>query len=134
MKSRERYDELASTMLAAWTSQDVERVLACYSHDLRYRDPNTRGEVCGREAMARYLNKLFGPWVMTWDAREIHPLRDRDGAAVLWYATFRMGGGSRVVSAEGMDLVLFEGDLISRNEVYFDRGVLAPFVTEGGAT
>ena len=31
-----------------------------------------------------------------------------------------------MVEADGMDIVLLEGDRIKRNEVYFDRAVLAP--------
>jgi hypothetical protein len=32
-----------------------------------------------------------------------------------------------------MDLVLIEGDRLKRNEVYFDRAVLAPLLAEEGA-
>jgi len=38
-------DSLVTDFLGAWNSQDVERVLDCYTDDVRYRDPNTRGEV-----------------------------------------------------------------------------------------
>lgn len=37
------HDLLVADFLAAWNSQDVERLLDCYTHDVRYRDPNTRG-------------------------------------------------------------------------------------------
>lgn len=30
--------------------------------------------------------------------------------------------------ADGMDLVVIDGDRIKRNEVYFDRAVLAPLL------
>ena len=33
-----------------------------------------------------------------------------------------------MVEADGMDLVLMEGDLIKRNEVYFDRAALASLI------
>ncbi len=36
-----------------------------YTDDCVYRDPNTRGAVSGREALARYLTKLFRQWNMT---------------------------------------------------------------------
>ena len=39
------HDLLVADFLAAWNSQDVERLLDCYTHDVRYRDPNTRGEI-----------------------------------------------------------------------------------------
>ncbi|MBI5525686.1 MAG: nuclear transport factor 2 family protein [Deltaproteobacteria bacterium] len=119
----------AEKFLGAWNSQDVEAVVACYTDDVVYRDPNTRGEVRGADGMRRYLSKLFAAWRMTWALREGYPLKDRDGAAILWHATFRKEGGEQVVEADGMDLVLMRGDRVERNEVYFDRAVLAPLVT-----
>jgi len=123
---------LAERFLAAWNSQDVERVVACYTDDVVYRDPNTRGEVKGGDALRRYLRKLFAAWTMHWTLRESHRLAALDGTAVLWHATFRKADGGATVEADGMDLVLVEGDRVKRNDVYFDRSVLAPLVL--GAT
>ncbi len=125
---RQHLEHLIARFLDAWTSQDVERVLDCYTDDLRYRDPNTRGAVEGRAAMQRYLGKLFGAWQMTWHQREVFELRDHEGVAFLWHATFRRPGDSRVVEADGMDLAVLRGDRLARNEVYFDRAVLAPLL------
>lgn len=122
-------DRLIVRFLDAWNAQDVERVLSCYTDDVRYRDPNTRGDVVGRDALRRYLQKLFANWQMTWARREVFPLAaPADGVAFLWRATFRKPAGDRVVEADGMDLAVLRGDLLARNEVYFDRAVLAPFV------
>lgn len=117
--------ELAERFLEAWNSQDVEAVLACYTEDAVYWDPNTRGEVRGREAMRRYLRKLFAAWTMRWSLREAFALEGRDGAAVLWTASLRKAEGGEGVEARGMDLVLVRDGRIERNEVYFDRSVLA---------
>ena len=125
---RVHLDRLITRFLEAWTSQDVERVLDCYTHDLRYRDPNTRGHVEGREGMGRYLRKLFAAWQMTWARREDFELRGEDGVALLWHATFRRPGGALVIEADGMDLAILRGELLARNEVYFDRAVLAPLL------
>jgi ketosteroid isomerase-like protein len=119
---------MAERLFAGWNRQDVEAVVACYANDLVYRDPNTRGEVKGRDAMRRYLRKLFSAWQMHWALRELFPLADADGAAALWHASFRKPGGERTVEADGMDLVLMDGELVKRNEVYFDRAALAPLV------
>ena len=121
-------DRLTTEFLDAWNAQDVDRVVACYADDVRYRDPNTRGYVEGREALSRYLRKLFLGWTMTWAKREMFPLAGTDGVALLWRATFRRGGSSAIVEADGMDLVVLRGERIARNEVYFDRAVLAPLV------
>jgi hypothetical protein len=37
-------------------------------------------------------------------------------------------GADRQAIINGMDLVLVQGELISRNEVYFDRSLLAPLM------
>ena len=119
---------LTTRFLEAWNSQDVERVVACYTEDVRYRDPNTRGYVEGRDAMRRYLRKLFASWQMTWARREVFELADTPGVAFLWHATFRRPAGAQRVEADGMDLVVLRGDQLVRNEVYFDRAVLAPLL------
>lgn len=116
---------LARDFLAAWNSQEVEQVLACYTEDLVYTDPNTRGAVVGQEAMRRYLGKLFAAWTMSWSLREAHLLHGGEGCTVLWHATFRRAAGGPTVEADGMDLVLVRGDRIQRNDVLFDRSVLA---------
>ena len=117
-------DRLITRFLAAWTSQDVERVLDCYTDDVRYHDPNTRGDVTGRDAMRRYLAKLFAGWQMTWAAREVFDLAGEEGVAFLWRATFRRRGDDKVVEIDGMDLAVLRGDRVARNEVYFDRMAL----------
>jgi ketosteroid isomerase-like protein len=116
--------ETAEAFLSAWNSQDVDSVLDCYSDDLVYVDPNTRGAVEGRAAMRSYLTKLFADWTMTWALREAHLLDGGAGGAVLWHATFQRKAGGAVVEADGMDLVCMAGERIGRNEVYFDRTVL----------
>jgi nuclear transport factor 2 (NTF2) superfamily protein len=117
---------LAQKALDAWNTRDVERVVACYTDDLAYRDPNTRGVVQGADAMRRYLSKLFSKWTMRWSLRELFPFAKENGGAFLWHATFRTKNGSHTVEADGMDLVLVTEDRIKRNDVYFDRVVLAP--------
>jgi ketosteroid isomerase-like protein len=127
--------DLAERFLAAWNSQDVDRLLGCYTPDVRYRDPNTRGFVEGHEALGDYLGKLFEQWEMHWSLREAYPLRDVEGAGALWRASLRPAGTEASIEVEGMDLALVEGDRLSRNDVYFDRAALAPlFAASSAAT
>lgn len=129
MDTRE-LDGLVVRFLDAWNRQDVEAVVGCYTEDVRYRDPNTRGYVEGRAALRRYLTKLFAHWQMTWARREVFPLATEPGVAFLWKATFRRKGGEQVVEADGMDLAVLRGELLVRNDVYFDRAVLAPLLQD----
>lgn len=125
----QRHRRIAERVMSTWTTQDVEKVLACYTDDLVYLDPNTRGPVVGRDAMRRYLTKLFGRWTMTWEAGEILPLEGTDGVVIRWTATLAPAGDERSVAIGGLDLVVLEGDLLKRNEVYYDRSPLATLLT-----
>jgi ketosteroid isomerase-like protein len=117
--------QLAESFLDAWNTQDVERVLACYTDDVRYVDPNTNGPVEGAEAMRRYLTKLFRSWKMQWRLKEAFMFDNHGGCAVLWRATLQRSEGGKSVDIDGMDLAVVRGDRLERNEVYFDRAALA---------
>jgi len=119
---------ICEEFLGAWNTQDVEKTVACYTEDLIYIDPNTRGPVKGRDAMRRYLARLFLNWKMHWTLREAHAFRDAEGAAVRWHATFQKPGGGKIVECDGMDFAIMEGGKLKHNEVYFDRTVLAPLL------
>ncbi|MGZ6833772.1 MAG: nuclear transport factor 2 family protein [Mycobacteriaceae bacterium] len=92
--NHERAIELAERLLESWNTQDVERLVDCYTDDVRYRDPNTRGFVEGSDALRRYLTKLFDRWQMHWALREAYPFQDGEGAAVLWRAGFGRGAAT----------------------------------------
>ena len=125
---RSKMLSMADRFLTAWNTQEVERVLSCYTTDVDYRDPNTRGSVRGGEALRRYLTKLFAGWKMHWSLREAYLFENGGGCAVLWHATFQRPGGETTIGIDGMDLVEVRGDQIARNEVCFDRAQLAPLL------
>jgi len=126
---RDRYRRLGGRVMSIWNTQDVDAVLGCYVEDLVYQDPNTREPVRGRDAMRAYLTKLFSRWTMRWEPGEIFPLDGIDGVTLRWTGTLARAGESRAVDVAGLDLVLLEGDLVKRNEVYFDRSLLAELFT-----
>ena len=119
---------IAQKLIGAWNAQDVERLVACYTDDIAYVDPNTRGAVEGKDANRRYLAKLFGKWNMTWALKQAYIFEDGSGCAAMWHATFQKPEGGETVEADGMDLVIVEGELVKRNEVYFDRALLATLI------
>ncbi len=126
---RERLHRIAETFFAAWNRQDVDEVLRLYTDDVVYRDPTTRGPVRGAEALRRYLTKLFAAWNMSWRLEELLPFEGRDGAAVRWSATIAPRGVEPGVPVAGLDLVFLDGDRVARNEVFFDRSLLAPLLS-----
>lgn len=115
---------LSEKVLSAWNEQDVEKTVACYTEDCAYLDPNTRGAVEGRDALRRYLTRLFEKWTMHWTLKEFYPFGDKRGGAFLWHATLTPAAGGPTAEIDGMDFVQLEGDLLKRNEVYFDRMAL----------
>ena len=125
---RQEMLHLAEKFLSAWNTQEVDRVADCYTADVEYRDPNTRGAVRGQESLRRYLGRLFSAWEMSWSLREAYLFEDGNGCAVLWHATLRRPGGEREVELDGMDFVEVADHRISRNEVWFDRSKLAPLL------
>jgi ketosteroid isomerase-like protein len=120
--------DLADQFLAAWNSQEIERVLACYSPDFEYRDPNTRGPVRDADGMRRYLAKLFRHWRMHWMVREAQLFDNREGCMVLWRANFVRQDTGASMDVDGIDFVELRDGRISRNEVCFDRAQLAPLL------
>lgn len=131
--TRSEFERHSEVVYDAWNRQDVEAVVQCYTEDLVYRDPNTRGAVEGRDAMRRYLTSLFSRWQMHWATRDFFLFGEADGVAVLWRATLQPKDSEREVEVDGMDLVLMEGDKVKRNEVYFDRAALAELFAGGAA-
>jgi ketosteroid isomerase-like protein len=121
-----RLRAVATQFFEAWSTHEPERVLACYTEDVEYRDPNVGSPIRGAEALDRYLRQLFAGWRMKWELRESYPVLAGEGAAVMWRASFRRADGERTVDVEGIDLVVLRGNRIRKNYVYFDRAVLAP--------
>ena len=122
--------KVGGDVMSARNKQDVEAVVACYTEDLVYVDPNTHGAIDNPQAMRRYLTKLFSVWEMHWSTRSVHLLKEMNGATVRWHATFKRSGEKEIVEVDGMDLVIYEGDRIKRNEVYFDRTLLMPLMSK----
>lgn len=116
---------IARNAIEAWNTHSSEQVLSCYTTDLVYKDPNTRGEIRGAQVFGRYLEKMFTLWEMHWQVEAVHPFRDTDGAAALWTATLRLRAGGEATRISGMDLALVSDGKLSRNEVYFDRTPLS---------
>jgi ketosteroid isomerase-like protein len=113
--------ELYARWLPAWTGNRPEELAGFYSDDVVYRDPARPDGVRSRPALLEYQRALlarFPDW--TWTADAVLPI---DGGFVLrWKA--RIPVGDIGVEGTGMDLVLVQDGLITRNEVYFDRTAL----------
>jgi len=88
--------------------------------------PAKPGGVKGRPAILAYFRKLlaaFPDWV--WQCDEVFPIDG--GFTGRWKAVIPVG--DTVIHETGLDLVLIEHDLITVNEVYFDRSALLAAMT-----
>lgn len=101
--------------LQAWTDKDVDRLVAFYSPNTVYKDPQTAQGLTGRDALRTYLETLFGstpPMVYTPDTT----WHIDGGFCGRW--TCDIGEGGKEGRIRGFDLVLLEHGLIAHNEVY----------------
>jgi ketosteroid isomerase-like protein len=125
MIEKSRMDYLVQRFIDGWNSHDAETLLACYADDMTYWDAAT-GEIVGKEAFRAYLLELFHTWQMRWTLKEAIPLGDRNGVVARWQAVFqKKRNRENSVELDGLDLVLLDGELVTRNEIYFNLGALA---------
>lgn len=104
--------------LAAWTGNDPELLISFYSEDVYYRDPANPHGLKGRRPLYDYLKVLLrGNPDWKWEKRELLPTEK--GFVLKWRATIPTHQG--VITEEGLDIVEITKNLISRNEVFFDR-------------
>ncbi len=104
--------------LSSWTGNDPEKLLSYYTEDALYVDPAKRQGLSGHDEILPYFERLlrvYHNWV--WEPLEIFPTEK--GAIVKWRCQIHVG--KETIEEIGLDIVEFNGDKISRNEVYFDR-------------
>lgn len=108
-------EKLNADWLAAWTAKDVPRLLAFYTEDCLYKDPQTAGGITGHAALRAYLTGLFAATPpMTYTPEEIWPTHN--GFCGRWYCAIGdHGAGGRL---RGFDLVVLKAGKIALNEVY----------------
>ena len=111
---------LCDSWLPAWTGgkDSVEGLLSHYAEDSFYLDPANPEGIKGRQKLRIYFRKLLEKnphW--KWAAEEIIPTER--GFVLKWLA--QIPAGTQMIAVKGLDIVEVNNNLISRNEVYFDR-------------
>ena len=107
----------AASWLPAWTGNDPRKLASFYTDDLFYSDPTVPDGLRGKEAFIRYLSKLLAnnpDWV--WTHESAIPLEN--GFLNKWRLDAPVG--DKIITCRGVCTVQMTGDLIYRNEVYFD--------------
>jgi hypothetical protein len=116
--SRAQAAEFAERWLPAWTGNEPERLISFYAPDAFYSDPAVPDGLRGREAILGYFRVLLGRFP-DWQWRQTDATPMEGGFLNHWAASVPVG--SRSVEIRGVCTVVLDGDLIARNEVFFDR-------------
>lgn len=105
--------------LQAWSDKDVDTLVdRFYASNVVYKDTQTAKGLNGSAELRAYLTGLFAAMPPTrYDSDEIWPHADGKGYAGRWIGTMELPGGAKR-RFRGFDLVILEGDRITRNEVY----------------
>ena len=119
---REEALRLCDGWLPLWTGNGPDELIAVHAEDVLCRDPANPDGIEGKAALLGYFRKLpaaFPDWV--WRADDVFLI---EGGFTLrrWRAEIPVTG--KVIHERGLDLVLVEGGLVTRNEVSFDRSGL----------
>ena len=126
MNSKELF-EFSKTWLFAWTGNRPEELIKFYTKDALYVDPAHIDGLKGHDQILTYFKKLLAVYVdWKWQPIEVFPTKD--GFILKWQCTIPIG--QEIIEEKGVDIVELEGELISRNEVYFDRTRLMEVVSK----
>jgi hypothetical protein len=115
--------------LSTWTGNRPSDLVELYTEDIWYVDPANPTGIKGREKLSGYFEKLLSrnpDW--RWEAIDI--FNTENGFTLKWRATIPVKGTQ--LSIYGLDIVEMRGQLISRNEVYFDRVKWLEMIKVGG--
>lgn len=113
--------EFCQNWLAAWTGNRPKQLIAFYSNDIYYQDPARPLGVKGKDHLFKYFTKLLAKYPhWLWQLVEIFPFDS--GFTLKWQAKLYNTATAKLFY--GLDLVELTNGKISRNEVYFDPGVL----------
>lgn len=116
--SRAQAASFAEKWLPAWTGNEPERLISFYAPEAFYRDPAVPDGIRGREAILDYFRVLLARFP-DWEWRQADATPMERGFLNHWWAGVPVG--SRILEIRGVCTVVLAGDLIKRNEVFFDR-------------
>jgi hypothetical protein len=120
---------LCDRWLASWSGNQPHMLLDFYMDDAYYQDPANPDGIRGKKELSDYFGKLLSrnpDW--KWETVEI--FNTENGFTLKWKAIIPVKGIPLVLY--GLDIVEIYGDLISRNEVYFDRVKWLEMIKVGG--
>ena len=119
---RIRLRRLMDAQFDAWNRGDLDAAIATCADNVEYSDPNI--DLVGADALREHLGAVFSRYRLNLVADDMFALDAADGTdglMVCWTGTFAPLADGPTAEVRGIDLILFEGDLMVRNDVRFDR-------------
>jgi SnoaL-like domain len=119
---RIRLRRLMDAQFDAWNRGDLDAAIATCADNVEYSDPNI--DLVGADALREHLGAVFSRYRLNLVADDMFALDAADGTdglMVCWTGTFAPLADGPTAEIRGIDLILFEGDLMVRNDVRFDR-------------
>ena len=104
-------------MHAAWTGNDLNRLIEFYTVNVYYSNPANPESLKGNDEILPYFLRLLtrnSDW--KWESEEIIPALN--GFALKWRAVIPSSNG--IVREKGLEIVEIRIGRIARNKVYFD--------------
>lgn len=127
--STSEYIARSEAWLAAWNRSNAEAVSSFYAEKCDYRDPSVPDGITSRRDLFRYLRLLFRLWPeQNWSLKAIFPHEEPGSFSATYDFRFANARRQREVKGNGMDLIVFEGDLVRTNWVYLNGSGWADFV------
>jgi len=102
--------------------EGVEPLVAFYTEDAFYRDPNVPQGISGKDRLRTFFFQML-PGLKTWKFEIVDVYPTERGFLLNWKASFRLGDRF-IDDFRGVDLVEFTDGKISRHEDYFDLSLL----------
>ena len=110
--------DFCTLLHAAWTGNDLNRLIEFYTVNVYYSDPANPEGLKGSDEILPYFRRLLArnsDW--KWESEEIIPALN--GFVLKWRAVIPSSNG--IVREKGLEIVEIRICRIARNKVYFDR-------------
>ncbi len=121
--------KLLAQRFVAHETGDIAQVMPLYTEDAEYWDTKTGTGVKGKAALSAHFSAFFNRFCLRFAILEEHRLEDQDAAIVLWECAVRRrlddgSPGDQIVMQRGMNICVFKGEEIRRDESYMDLASL----------
>jgi ketosteroid isomerase-like protein len=102
---------------AAWNTQDLDAVMACYTDDVVFQN-HTAGEepVMGSDAVRAHIGGIFARWPdLRFSSRRLYL---SDGSCTSEWTARATTGDGRAIEWDGVDVMPIRDGRIARKDVY----------------